>query len=372
MPVDGPRFARPDEFPDLLELCDRCFRQPAGGMADRLPFVYDRNHPERHAIIRQDDQIIAHAAAVPQRLAVDGGEVDCPGIGGVATDPRYRGNGYMTQLLDFWLDHIDAPLVELGGDRERYERFGWENGGREYRYRLTARSAPNEDLDAHIQRYDGRDDQLDTLRRLHAEEPLRVIRSQARSARVYRRRGTETLLVDGDDAAYVSFDRTRSESSLREFGGSRVGVTSLLSAIFDRYALDAISVRTPPHHPLNPLFREWSTYWQVTPLRKLNIRDLVGVLSGFTSQLSARLTDADIEPGRVILGIDDDRASLDFDGTSATVEPTSDTPDISLSRREMVLLLFGYPEQLHTLRDQHPILAAGCPLSYYIWNNEYV
>lgn len=372
--ADGPRLASADEFPDLLELCDRCFRQERGGMAARLPFAYDPDHPEHHAIVRQDGQVVAHAAAVPQTLVVGGGEIPCPGIGGVATDPQYRGNGYMTALLEFWLDELDAPLVELGGDRQRYGRFGWENGGREFRYRLTPRSFPDSTSDVPVRTYDGEDAQLDTLRELHAAEPYRVKRNRERSAKVYERRGTETLLATGDDPGYLCFDRTRNESTIREFGGTARTVEGLLSAVFDRFEPDTITVRTPPRHQLNPSLRRWSSYWQVTPLRKLNVRDLPGTLFGFTAQMERRLADASVEDETITLGIsdDNDRARLRYDGETVTVERTDAEPTVSMDRRELVHLLFGFPDQMHEIRQRHPILDAVCPLTYYIWCNELV
>lgn len=372
--ADGPRLARADEFPDLLELCDRCFRQERGGMAARVPFAYDADRPERHAIVRQDGRVVAHAAAVPQTLVVGGGEVACPGIGGVATDPRYRGNGYMTALLEFWLDELDAPLVELGGDRQRYGRFGWENGGREFRYRLTPRSLPESTLDVGVRTYDGDDAHLDTLRELHAAEPYRAKRSRERSAKVYGRRGTETLLVAGDDPAYLCFDRKSSEATVREFGGTAPGVEGLLGVVFDRFAPDAISVRTPPRHRLNPTFRRWSSYWQATPLRKLNVRDLSGTLSGFTAQMERRLADAGVEDGAITLGIvgERERARVRYDGETVTVERTDAEPTVAMDRRELVHLLFGFPDQMHEVRERHPLLRTVCPLTYYIWCSELV
>lgn len=372
--IDGPRRARPDEFPELLDLIDRCFRQRRGGMADRLPFVYNAGHPERHAIVRQDGEVVAHAAAIPQTFAVGGGEVACAGIGGVATDPRYRGNGHMSALLEFWLEECDDPLFELGGDRVRYGRYGWENGGQEFRYRITSRTLPDSLPDLEVSAYDGSDEQLAFLRGLHAEEPYRVKRSPSQSARVYDRTDTETLLTTGPDPAYLSVDRTSSDATVREFGGSARGIEGVLGKAFDRLALDAVTVFTPPGHELNPTFRQASAGWQQTPFRKLNIRDLEGALSGFAPQMARRLGDRGVSPTSVTLGIagDDDPVRIQYDGERVTVERTDDEPTVSLDRRELVLLLFSYREHLSDLRDRHPLLDAVCPLTYYIWPAERV
>ncbi|MCL7417570.1 MAG: GNAT family N-acetyltransferase, partial [Halalkalicoccus sp.] len=114
-----PRLLRSDEFDELTALLDRCFAYERGGMAARFPFVYDPERPERHAVVEVDGEIVSHAACIPESLLVGAGAtVDCCGIGGVATAKPHRGDGYMSALLEFWLDRIDADdvsLTELGG-----------------------------------------------------------------------------------------------------------------------------------------------------------------------------------------------------------------------------------------------------------------
>jgi GNAT superfamily N-acetyltransferase len=368
--IDGPRLVRPEEFSEVLELVDRCFSREQSGMAARLPFCYDETHLEYHAVVCRNGSVVAHAGAIPQTLAVDGGEVGCRGISGVATDPRYRGNGYMSDLLEFWLDHIDEPLMDLGGDRQRYGHFGWENAGREVRYRVTERSLQSSP-DVSVRHYTGDAADLDTLCDIHAEEPYRVVRSRKTSRQVYSRRGTETLRTTDEQPAYVSFNRETRDPQIVEWGGSADGVVGLLAYVFQWFDASSLTVVAPPSHQLTPALRKGSESWQVTPMRMLNIRDLPTLLSGFEAELTRQWeTYQGMGAGDLTLGItgDEDTARLRYDD-GITVDRTDATPDIALDRREMTHLLFGSPAC--EIRS-NPVLNAVTPLNYYIWPSERV
>jgi predicted N-acetyltransferase YhbS len=367
--TDGPRLVHPEEFSAVLELVDRCFAREQGGMAARLPFCYDETHPERHAVVCQDGAIVAHAGAIPQTLAVNGGKIGCRGISGVATDPRYRDNGHMSDLLEFWLDRIDEPLMDLGGDRQRYGHFGWENAGREVKYRVTERSL-SLSPDVSIHRYNEDAADLDTLCNLHAEESYRRIRSRETSRQVYGRRGIETLLTTGEQPAYLSFNRETRDPQVVEFGGSAEGIIDLISYIFRWFNASSLTVMAPPSHRLTPILRNSSVSWQVTPMRMLNVLDLPTLLSGFEAELARRWEAYGQGGGDFTLGITSDEDAVRFHyGDDFTVERTDATPDLALDRREMTHLLFGFPA-CETRSD--PILDAVMPLEYYIWPSERV
>lgn len=371
--IEGPRLARPDEFPPMMELVDRCFHCERGGMAARLPFVYDEKYPEHHAVILRDGRIVAHAAAIPQMLAVGDGTVDCRGIGGVATDRRYRGEGYMGDLIRFWLDQVDVPLLELGGDRQRYGHFGWENGGREFRYRVTERSLPGTTPSVSVQRYNDHSDVLDTLHEIHEEDPYRVDRDHETSAQVFGSRGSETLFAGGDESGYLIFDREDSDAYVTEFGGTARGVKGLLGTVFDRFDVDALTVLTPPRHRLNSVLKQVSASWKCTVLRKLNVRDLPSLLNGFESQMARRWTRRETGRGELTFGIDGDPDAVRLRyGDKFAVERTTDDPEISFDRREMTQFLFGCPDQMFNQREAHPVLDIVFPLKYYIWTSERV
>lgn len=371
--VDGPRRATPDEFSEMMALVDRCFRKSEGEMVAKLPFCYDEAHPEHHAIIRQDGEIIAHAAAIPQTLIIEGDTISCPGIGGVATDPRYRNNSHMASLLKFWLDQLEAPVIELGGDRQRYGHFGWENAGREYRFELNRRSIPDTATASSVVRYDDDDSQNDLLQQLHAMELFRVERSHKETRQIHSRAGNVTLLCTTDPSAYISFNPRLRNTTVTEFGGASQSIVDLLLSAFSLYALDSITIHIPPEHPILPTVHQVASKWHLDLQRKFNIRDLPTLLSGFRAQMERQFVRSNAEHVDICLGLSDDNqhARIVYDN-DVDIQRTTDEPDIKLDRREMTNLLFGMPE-IHTeYMNSYPSLKSILPLDYYIWTSERV
>ncbi|MFC6763795.1 GNAT family N-acetyltransferase [Natrinema soli] len=378
---DGPRLATPDEFPELMALLDRYFSNERGGMAARLPFAYDRDHSDRHAIIVEDGRIVSHIAAIPQTLSIGTGTIECWGIGGVATDRRYRGNGYMSQLLEFWFDRMDergVPLSDLSGNRQRYGHFGYELSGNEHRYVLDDRSFDGEPIASEsVVGYDT-DEQLETLHGIHEAEPYRVVRDRTDARTVFGQRGLETLVYEDDggddDPAYVSFTRESPKRTIEEFGGSEAGLEALLSHVLAVYDLTELTARVPPWHPLEPVFARHSRIWSAHPHRKLRICDLHGLLEAFRGQLEDRwIQSGRTEQGSIEFGIvDGESVRVAYGPASVSIEPETGAPDLELERTTLTSLLFGLPNRCEALRATDPFLETVLPLRFFVWATEHV
>lgn len=378
----GPRLLRTGEFEELTALLDRCFAFERGGMAARLPFVYDPDLPERHAVVEVDGEIVSHAACVPESLAVGAdATIDCCGIGGVATAKPHRGNGYMSALLEFWLDRLDAdgvPLVELGGDRQRYGRFGWEPAGRELVYTITPRSAPEGSFDGELVVADGSDDVLESVRQLHRAHSLRIHRDRETARLVYGQRGLETFLyrdASGDPRAYGCLSREQRDRELREFGGDAVGMEALLSALFGRIDMDTLTVFAHPSHPRAELFENHASKWRLRPPRLLNVRDLPAVVGAYAGLLRRRWERDSIAcEGDLTLGIDGDETAvrLTWEPNRLDIEVVADDPSLLVDRREAARLLFGGNCRRERLADEYRILDALFPLECYLWHTQHV
>ncbi|MCU4743271.1 GNAT family N-acetyltransferase [Natronoglomus mannanivorans] len=390
--ADGPRLATPAEFPEMMALLDRYFAYENGGMRARLPFVYDPERSDRHAVVVEDGRIVSHIAAIPQTLSTgtEGETVECWGIGGVATDRRYRGNGHMSRLLEFWLDRMterNVALSDLGGNRQRYAHFGYENAGIEYRYSLTERSFDGEPIasDAATVAVDtgGSDEHLEALHRIHEAELYRVVRDPAGSRTVFGQRGLETIVYDdGDEPAYVCLTRESRSPTVEEFGGSEAGLEALLSHLLAVLDLNELTARVPPRHPLEPVFARHSSFWTARPHRKVRICDLPTLLEAFAGQLEARwLESGRTEHGSIELGIEDESDERDeraesvriaYGPDSVTVEPGTERPDVELERTAMTSLLFGMPDRTADLRTGDPFLETALPLRFFVWASEHV
>lgn len=393
--IEGPRLATREEFPEMMALLDRYFAYDRGGMQANLPFVYDPDRPDRHAVVRADGEIVSHVAAVPQTLSTGfGGRVECWGIGGVATDRRYRGEGYMTDLLSFWFDQMDdaaAPLSDLSGNRQRYGHFGYELAGSEYEYTITARSFDGEvEASPAVSVYDGGEATLETIGGIHATEPYRVVRDREGDRTVFGQRGLETFVVgvagsnrgasdDALDPAYLSMTRRSRSRTVSEFGGSEAGLETLLAHVLAVLDLNELSVRAPPWHALEPVFARHSRSWFARPHRKLRINDLRALLSGFEGQLEDRwLESGRTEEGSVELSLSEGepvRIEYGPDGVSigsGDGGPMSETDTAAEhSPRELVSLLFGLPDRTASLRLGDPFLETALPLRYFIWPSEH-
>lgn len=389
--VDGPRLATSEEFPEMMELLDRYFAYEDGGMRANLPFAYDPEHSDHHAIIVEDGRIVSHIAAIPQTLStgIEGETVECWGIGGVATDRRYRGNGYMSRLLEFWLDRMDdrdVPLSDLSGNRQRYAHFGYENAGSEYQHILTERSFDGEpSASTAVVGYDPAE-HLETLHRIHEAEPYRVVRDLAGSRTVFGQRDLETFVYGGEsranDPAYVSLSRTSRNRTIEEFGGSQAGLETLLSHLLAILDLNELTARVPPWHPLEPVFARHSRFWTARPHRKFRICDLPTLLEAFAGQLEARwLESGRTERGSIGLGIVDESDERDertesvriaYGPDSVSVESGVERPDVELERTAMTSLLFGMPDRCADLRAGDPFLETVLPLRFFVWASEHV
>jgi predicted N-acetyltransferase YhbS len=94
-------------------------------------------------VVESDGQIVSHVGLYPLEVIVYDVSIPLGGIGGVTTLLSARGEGHMTRLLYRVIDEMRAqscPLSWLGGDRQRYNSFGWERAGMTYGLRFSRRA----------------------------------------------------------------------------------------------------------------------------------------------------------------------------------------------------------------------------------------
>jgi len=131
------RFARPDEEPEALDFINSVFSQAARphDFARLIPKVYA--HPgfaKLHTVAVEDGRIRGTVAMLP--IAIHAGEetLKCGYIGSVSVHPRFRGKGYMKELMAMQIAEAKRQgfdFMALGGQRQRYQYFGFARYGGE-------------------------------------------------------------------------------------------------------------------------------------------------------------------------------------------------------------------------------------------------
>lgn len=128
-------WARPDEEDELIDFANYVFSLDGAPTDFRKlhPRVYDR--PGSSAITqvaREQGKIKGLISAVTGILQIGQQQLKYGFIGTVSVHPYFRGKGYMKRLMPMTMDALKAQgcqLILLGGQRQRYQHFGFEDAG---------------------------------------------------------------------------------------------------------------------------------------------------------------------------------------------------------------------------------------------------
>jgi GNAT superfamily N-acetyltransferase len=367
-----------------VDLSEECFPRDKelGGMIPRWGHCFRKDRIQNSLIIKDGDDVVSHVGCIEQDVMVDGGIIRVSGISSVATKPTHRGRGLMTRLLKESIKFMKDEgyvLSDLGGDRIRYHRFGWELAGRNCRYSISIRSLSSGSTPGgfEVERLsDSRREMEDTLA-LHNNDSFGLLRDEAIHDILLHRLGNVTLLAwkDGEIDAYaVANVDDEKNISINEVAGGGKGIECIVRHLFLRQP-EGIVVRLPYQHPLNGSIRSISSGWGMEAWRQFKIIDLVGVLEGFSRQIESRISV--LEPSHdqsIVLGIDGEEtaAELTIGSGGVGVEEIRARADTArLSEQDMVLLLFGSSNP-HLKSILPPILSSILPLDFYLWKNEAV
>ena len=130
------RQARAEEEREILDFSNMVFAMTAGPIDFRrvYPSIYGRSGFSRLHMIARDEEnrLVSSIAVKPMILKLGKDDSLSAGyLGTVATHPFERGKGHMKELMRLSLERARAEgmeLVALGGQRQRYNHYGFEIG----------------------------------------------------------------------------------------------------------------------------------------------------------------------------------------------------------------------------------------------------
>lgn len=139
------RKARPGEREACIEFADYVFSKAhcPHDFETLIPKVYGEgiDSASMHRIaVDGRGKIRALIAVLPEALEVGGKVLRAGFVGTVSVHPKARGEGHMKVLMGEWLKELreTCDIAVLGGQRQRYEYFGFTRGGVRYKYSVNS------------------------------------------------------------------------------------------------------------------------------------------------------------------------------------------------------------------------------------------
>ena len=214
-----------------------------------LPNLYKEEYDPcyNNFIATEDGKFRAAVGVYPRTFSVMGETLVSHGIGNVAVHPYHRSKGYMKKLMDMALDDMiaaGADFSDLGGQRQRYQYFGFDNAGcnRIFHFNRTNMRHCFKDAPApkvYIKQIFENDPMLDDIYALYEQKIVHTCRPRER-------------MYDIMNGIYVILNK--SDDSFRGFcGGGLSGLTLVSNDDYQdtirAYLLDhdGVDVCLPPY-----------------------------------------------------------------------------------------------------------------------------
>ena len=130
------RFADASYRADIIDFINMVFSQSAipHDFKTLIPKVYadGRGFDEIHAIALDNQRVRGVVAQLPISAKYAGQDLKIGYIGSVSSHKYARGSGYMKVLMAMQLENAEKSGIDimmLGGQRQRYEYFGYSPVG---------------------------------------------------------------------------------------------------------------------------------------------------------------------------------------------------------------------------------------------------
>ncbi len=127
-----------NDYDELLSMLNKSFAAVRNRPVDFLRgqpkmWVRDDAHMARHIGLFEDGRLASVVGIYPLSLRVGDTLLRFATTGNVATLPEYAGRGYFTKLFSIAMEEAEREgydALRLGGQKQRYGRFGFEDCGR--------------------------------------------------------------------------------------------------------------------------------------------------------------------------------------------------------------------------------------------------
>jgi predicted N-acetyltransferase YhbS len=388
-----PRLRNPsyDELDEVYNLLNKVFHYEDVGL--NPAFVMEQLRvldTENILVIEEDDQIVSHLFLKPYKIDICGAVLKGAEVGGLVSDEKYRQRGFASTLLKEAIRRIvemGCDISTLGGDRNRYARWGWEHGGMTRTYTLTDRSVRNigDCKVSELKRYESPEPNL--KRRIieaYEKQAIHMVRTKVDHNLTYdvpKLLGTNIWTFESADKGFAYMVTLRSDDqknmTIREYGGDPQVLAVGIRGLFDVWNLRKATVSSPGvYTEFTPFLEKVSQGWSVHPSRQINIIDLKGCLQKLlpvAAKLAENVLEGVSTPHSLTLEVSETKQKANILFSSGCRLTDKEGESLILDKCQMVRLLFGQnkPSSVFRLAKRIPsYLDLILPLPFHEWGTD--
>ncbi len=341
----------PADIDDIIDFANYIFSQNEAphDFKQLLPKVYSDkyNTAEHHYLVKDNGKIKAMLLALPSDIKVGDTLLKTCGIGTVAVHPYARGCGYMKELMNTAIADMKKDgyhFSVLGGQRQRYEYFGYEPCGMQVTFTITSTNVKHayKELDCSnisIELLTSKDETLiEEAYNLHKTQKLAGVRNPVEFFDVVSSWKSKIYAIkcDGDFCGYV----VRSGNSIMELVLSDMNrLPFVIKVLITKEKLDEIQVNVSlfEQEKLAYLSNICEAY-KLTINHSINIFDYKTVIKAF---MELKASYADMPDGEVAMKIGDETILICAHSKKITIEDYTGKPDVEFSNLDAMLHLFS-------------------------------
>lgn len=339
-----------EDFDEAMNAMGTAFRfSPNRDFPMLLPQIYRPTDELMKAVyaIRRDGHIVSVVGVHPRDWRVGDTTLKLGGVGGVSTLEGYRGQGLMKQLMDRCVDDMKSDgyhLSWLGGQRQRYQYYGYEKCGTYYDVslrRTNFRHEGRELRDIHFVAMGGQyTDRVAVAKLLHEAKPIHVQRSQEDFV-LYLLSGYSEpwFALDADDKVIGYIVTTSEATGIREIASETTeSSVDILYAWSNRIDEDLNVTVQPDDVALVRALTEISESSNVSLSGNWQIYDWVTTLSAL---MQVKHATSGLAAGTVRVGIGEEMFTMTVDSEGVSCSLGADAADLSLTSFQAHRVIFG-------------------------------
>lgn len=337
-----------NDYEELLDFIDLVFHID---FRKTLPILYkptDESMSCQYAV-KEGGRIRAAVGSFPMTWHVGGVALKVAGIGNVAVHPYHRSKGYMVTLMNAAIADMGSEGVDLsylGGQRQRYQYFGYELCGPAYSVHMSGHSIKHLIPSSYEPRYEFVEMEkvdaaiVDSAYAVYQGQPARIERSRSTFVEGLRSFNSRPLAIvhdSGEVAGYLTLNGTSvGEIALRH----EADLDDVLSSLIARRSLRELTVAVAPHetqklHQVIPIADSFSA----ANSGNYRVFNFAAVVRAF---LTLKAQECPLASGHAVIETElFGRHAVSVAPEEVSVTETDQMPDVVLSGMQVYQALFG-------------------------------